>query len=403
MSRGRRSSESPHLIWIYNAPVAATLAATSRLAVTDGLREAGWRVTLVAEGERGRRSVRGVEVLCLPKPGVYLLGYCLFHLRLLALVAREWSSTDVVLFHQFSAPCLLPLRWIRRLVGGTGPLLVMDTRDVSGRPRNLRDRVRAAYYDLAHRLARAWADGQTAITLRMADWKQIPAEQLWGIWPSGVNVGDFELAAQTRQWPADREPICMVYVGTLLRERNLIPLCLAVGEANARQMLFSLDIVGDGPARLALEEVAHQTGGSVGVVPSVPHHRIPALLSRAHVGVVSLPDPEDKKFQVSSPIKLFEYMAAGLPILATRNVCYTDVVDLGGFAFWAEDPSVEALLAALCEVWRKRETLKKMGSRAAAAAPRWTWSESARGLDRSLRSGLARAQPARSRAGQYSD
>lgn len=402
MSCIRESSGRPHLIWVYNAPVAATLAATSRLAVTDGLRKVGWRVTLVAEGAGGQRSVRGIEVLCIPKPGVYLLGYCLFHLRLFALLAQEWSNTDVVLFHQMSAPCLLPLRLIRRLIGGRGPLLVMDTRDVNARPHNMRDRLRAAYYDFAHGLARNWADGQTAITQRMADWKQIPADQLWGTWPSGVDVDSFVPACATRQWPSDGEPIHMVYAGALLPERNLVPLCLAVHEANARRMAFILEVVGDGPHRLALEQVARHTGGYVSVVPAVPHHQIPALLAEAHVGVVSLARPDDEKFRVSSPIKLFEYMAAGLPILATRNDCYTDVEDSGGFAFWAESPSLEGLLAALCNVWRDREALKVMGSRAAAAAHGWTWSESTLRLDRSLRCGLGSAQLAPSRASEYS-
>ena len=40
-----------------------------------------------------------------------------------------------------------------------------------------------------------------------------------------------------------------------------------------------------------------------------PHDQIPEVLARAHVGV--LPFPDEEKFRVSSPIKLFEYMAAG--------------------------------------------------------------------------------------------
>lgn len=402
MSRGLQSSVNPHLVWVYNAPVAATLAATSRLAVTDGLRKVGWRVTLVAEGALGRRSVRGVKVLCLPKPGVYLLGHSLFHLLLLALLAREWSDTDVVLFHQMSAPWILPLRLIRRLIGGRGPMLVMDTRDVSERPCNTRGRLRAMYYDFAHRLANTWADGQTAITRRMADWKQIPSDQLWGTWPSGVEANDFASACAAREWPSGGEPIQMVYLGALLPERNLVPLCHAVHAANDKQMAFVLQVVGDGPDRATLERAARQAGDCVRVVPSVPHDRIPALLAQAHVGVVSLPHPDDEKFRVSSPIKLFEYMAAGLPILATRNVCYSDVENSGGFAFWSESASVEDLLTALCSVWRDRGALEDMGSRAAAASTRWTWSESARRLDKSLRTGLGRVQFAPSRAGGYS-
>ena len=402
MNHPRQSSEDLRLVWVYNAPVVSTLAATSRLAVTEGLRNAGWQVILVAEGAAGRRCVRGVEVLCIPKPGVYLLGHCLFHLRLVALLAQEWSNTDVVLFHQMSAPWILPLRLIRRLIGGSGPMLVMDTRDVSQRPYDARGRLRTMYYDFAHRLANSWADGQTAITRRMAEWKQIPSDQLWGTWPSGVDAEDFLSVYAARAWPSGREPIHMVYVGALLPERNLVPLCHAVHQANTRQMAFSLEVVGDGPHRSALEQAAQQAGERVRVVPAVPHHQVPALLAAAHVGVVSLPDPGDQKFRVSSPIKLFEYMAAGLPILATRNVCYTDVMDSRGFAFWSESASVEDLFAALCNVWRGRGALKDMGFKAAAVASQWTWTESARRLDGSLRGGLDSAYLAPSRVSEYS-
>ena len=56
------------------------------------------------------------------------------------------------------------------------------------------------------------------------------------------------------------------------------------------------------------------------------------MLAAADIGVTSLPSPDDVKYEASSPLKLFEYMAAGLPVLATSNRCHTDVVGAGGYA-----------------------------------------------------------------------
>jgi glycosyltransferase involved in cell wall biosynthesis len=389
MSDAVQSSGGPHLIWVYNAPVATTLAATSRLEVTNELRKMGWRVTLVAEGLAGRQEVRGVEVLCIPKPDIYLLGHCLFQLRLLALLAHEWSSTDVVLFHQMSAPALLLLGLVRRLVHARVPLFVMDTRDVDVIAASRRDAVRVGYYKLAHRLANRWADGQTAITPRMAGWLGIPSEQLWGTWPSGVSIDSFLPARAARRWPATGEPIRLIYVGALLPERNLLSLCRAVERANTSQMAFELTIAGDGRELNALEQLTSGRQSWLCVVPPMPHRQIPSLLAEAHVGVVSLADPDDRKLQASSPIKLFEYMAAGLPILITRNACYTDVVGTEEFAFCAQDPSVEELCAALRLVWQARASLDKMGSKAAAAVRAWTWRESAKKLSEALERGIA--------------
>ena len=44
-------------------------------------------------------------------------------------------------------------------------------------------------------------------------------------------------------------------------------------------------------------------------------------------------------FGVSSPIKLFEYLAAGLPILATRIDCHTNVVGNADCAVWLDEPN----------------------------------------------------------------
>jgi glycosyltransferase involved in cell wall biosynthesis len=170
-------------------------------------------------------------------------------------------------------------------------------------------------------------------------------------------------------------------------ERNLMALCLAVARANADGMSFDLSLVGDGTERAELEEFAAQTKGAVRVVPTVPYAAIPEVLARAHVGV--LPFPDEEKFRVSSPIKLFEYMAAGLPILATRIVCHTDVVGSGEYNFWAEDAGEQGLLDALCLVWRSRDLLSELGRRAAIDAESWTWSASAQTLIQALKRGMA--------------
>jgi glycosyltransferase involved in cell wall biosynthesis len=238
-----------------------------------------------------------------------------------------------------------------------------------------------------NRLANRWADGQTAITQHIAKTVRIPSQKQWGIWPSGVNLDTFAPAQVARRWPLPKEPVHLVYIGVLHYERNLMTLSRAVEKANAEGMAFVLSLVGDGTERADLGEFAAQTAGQVRIVPRVPYDQVWEMLAQAHVGV--LPFPDEEKFRASSPIKLFEYMAAGLPILATRIVCHTDVVGDGKYAFWAEQADVPGLLAALRLVWRERDSLSEMGSEAATAAQAWTWREAAEKLKMSLGYGLA--------------
>jgi glycosyltransferase involved in cell wall biosynthesis len=106
------------------------------------------------------------------------------------------------------------------------------------------------------------------------------------------------------------------------------------------------------------------------------------------VGVI--PFPDEPKFQVSSPLKLFEYMASGLPILATRIVCHTDVIGDGKYVFWAETSEVDKIAAALRFIWLSRDSLEELGKQAVSAAQDWTWHESARKIKVALERGLER-------------
>lgn len=352
---------------------------------TRELRKQGMDVTLVTAGPAGPHEYNGVEVLNVPRPNVYLLGQVLFHFNVLRYLWPRRLSYDVVLFHQISAIWLLPLR----LLGRRRPLLVMDSRDVIDLDkRNLKARLRTAWFQMVYWLSKRQLDGQTVITPRMAELVGVPPEQLWGIWPSGVNVETFAVAREERRWPASGKPVHMVYVGVFLQQRNLLPLVQAVTRANDEGMSFVLSLYGDGPLRPALEALAAESGGAVRIERPVPHEQIPSVLAQAQVGVTSLPEPNDAKYEASSPIKLFEYMAAGMAVLATDSKCHTDVVGDGRFAFWAHGTSEEAILDALRRLWAQRQELRLLGHEAAVASQAWTWSAAAHKLNSAIHYGV---------------
>ena len=232
----------------------------------------GWRVTLVTGGPADQHCVRGVEVLCLPRPDIYLLRHLVFHARLWRLLLQQEATADVVLFHQMSAPWLLPLRFLRHLKGRTRPLLVMDFRSLYMPSRQgLKDRVRRIFLRLMSQMAIHWVDGYLVITQRMAESLRLPSQRLWGAWPSGVNLEQFASAQAARHWPLPEEPIHLLYLGVLHHERNLMTVCQAVQQANTEGMAFQLSLVGEGTAQAELGQFAAQSVGHIRVVPPVPH------------------------------------------------------------------------------------------------------------------------------------
>jgi glycosyltransferase involved in cell wall biosynthesis len=346
-------------------------------------------VTLIAVGPRGVHKIQGVEVLCFPCPEMYVLRHIIYETQVLWFLLKNLASIDVILFHEFSSPFILLLKPIRRLTGKGQPLFVMDTRSLPMQPvdsGSLKVKIRTRAHLFMHNLGNRFADGRLAITQRMAEAVHIPQKKLWGTWPSGVDVARFTPSQSTRRFPSDDEPIRLIYHGYMGYERNLMKLCQAVVRANTNGMRFELSLVGDGPERRELEYFAMKSDGAIKVVPTVPYDEIPKVLAQAHMG--ALPFPDEEKFRASSPIKFFEYMAAGMPILATRIVCHTDVVGNGDYAIWAEDGSVEGLLNALQTAWQSRNTFTEMGKRAASAAADWSWEASAAKLSKALDFGL---------------
>jgi glycosyltransferase involved in cell wall biosynthesis len=179
----------------------------------------------------------------------------------------------------------------------------------------------------------------------------------------------------------------LIYIGVLHYERNLMSLARATVAAVKEGMNFRLTLTGGGTEKADLQKFAEESGGIVEVNAPIPHDQVPDHLAESHVGV--LPFPDEEKYRVSSPIKLFEYMASGMAVLATRIVCHTDVVKNNKYIFWAEGPTTEDLLAALRLIWSTRSALPSMGEDAILASKEWTWRESAIKLSNALLYGLA--------------
>lgn len=368
-----------------------TLDTVTWLNTTHELRAQGVDVTLITMGPENDQPYPGVEVVSIPRPDIYFMGQMLYHLNALRYIIRQNQPYDIVMFHQISAIWLLPLK----LMGKRRPLLIMDTRDLLdfGNP-TLKGRLRGNYERFIHWLAPYFLDGQTAITPRLAQLVKIPPEKLWGIWPSGVDPDEFALTRAQRVPRKDGEPIRLIYIGVFLEQRNLLPLAKAVKRANEAGMDFVLTLYGDGAFRPELETFAAGTNGGVIVERPIPYEDIPAALAKADIGVTSLPSPDNIKYEASSPLKLFEYMAAGLPVLSTSNRCHTDVVEDGHYAFWAAEATEQELFKALQQAWDARDRLTEQGQEAYQAVDAWTWAASARKLHQAFKYGLQRSPSA---------
>lgn len=143
-----------------------------------------------------------------------------------------------------------------------------------------------------------------------------------------------------------------------------------------------LVLVGEGPARAELEEAARGLGVSARVrfAGPRPHGRVPALLPAFDVALVPAINP------YASPLKLHEYMAAELAVIAPDQENLREVLAHGQNALLVAPGDADALCAAVVDLLRdpaKRARLAA-SARATVVERELTWSGNARRVVRSV-------------------
>lgn len=105
-------------------------------------------------------------------------------------------------------------------------------------------------------------------------------------------------------------------------------------------------IVGGGGRLEELKEKASRLApGRIEFTGPVPHEEMPQRLSRA--GIAVLPNIPDISSQFSSPLKLFEYMAFGLPIVASDIPIFREILNPGQNALLFTPGDPESLARAI--------------------------------------------------------
>lgn len=147
-------------------------------------------------------------------------------------------------------------------------------------------------------------------------------------------------------------------------------------EAAATVPGAALLLVGDGPERSRIERLANDLGVPATFTGTVPHHDLPAHLAAMDVGVVLAPHAAPFHY---SPLKLAEYMAAGLPVVAPAVGQLTERLTDGVDALLVPPHDPQALGEALRRLRDDPEERARLGKAARAAAEdRWSWDHQVR-------------------------
>lgn len=196
--------------------------------------------------------------------------------------------------------------------------------------------------------------------------------------PNGINEREF------RDLPTPEEAkrrlgldgrLVLGFVGFMREWHGLERVLEFMATAPGREQIFAL-FVGDGPARAGLEARAKELGlsSNMRITGVMPRDRIPQTLAAFDIAL------QPAVVEYASPLKLFEYLAVGLPIIAPGSANIREVLANGENALLFDEGDPDSFFGALGRMCRDPELRHDLARAAADTIRRQglTWERNAR-------------------------
>jgi len=173
--------------------------------------------------------------------------------------------------------------------------------------------------------------------------------------PNGVDTEKFKPTRRKKH-----EGFNIFVVSYLHKIKHILPIIDTVSIAKSKIPNFKCNIIGDGPRREELQSILLARGLKryfkfMGVIP---YTELPNVLSNADVIVIPYSNLEGMHYQCN--IKIFEFMALGIPIIASDVGEISKYLEYGEAGYVVEPDKPEELAEAVISVYNNRkEAMKK--------------------------------------------
>lgn len=171
---------------------------------------------------------------------------------------------------------------------------------------------------------------------------------------NGINLGDFRRSGQVR------EPI-VVFVGRFVEKKGCEYLVEALALLRRQGCRARGVLVGDGPGRQKLEQLAATTGADVAFTGFLPLPEVRDWLARA--SVVAVPSVTAANGDSEGlPTVILEAQAMETPVVATRHAGNAEGVAEGHSALIVAERDVEALAGGLRRFLEDPDAVRAFGA-----------------------------------------
>lgn len=170
----------------------------------------------------------------------------------------------------------------------------------------------------------------------------------------------------------DRNELIVMYTGHLYPSKGVETLVRAAASFDA-----NCYIVGGNPEDISRIKVETEIPDTVTFTGFVPPAKIPLYQMSADVLVATVADDTGAR-EFFSPLKIFEYMAAGKPLVVSRKPAYEEVLADGWNGLFVDPGSVPALAEAIEQLLSDPALRREFGRQAHSDAARYGWTVRAR-------------------------